>query len=53
MMDGKDCLSWKADDDKVLVFPAFAVTRPVQLFLGVGAGACQISKLTLTTPKEK
>ena len=50
---GKDLLSWKADWTRIKMDPTHQVQEKNVLFLGVWGSTFQISKLTLSAPKDK
>jgi hypothetical protein len=51
--NGKDLLAWKADWNTISLNPGFQVQEKNVLFLGVWGSTFQVSKMTLTAPKEK
>jgi hypothetical protein len=50
--EGKDFFSWKADWSRVSLHPALAMTAKNTLFLAVGQAGYQITRWTVTAPKE-
>jgi hypothetical protein len=50
--DGKDFFAWKADWNRVSLHPILAMPSKNTLFLATGAASYQITRWTVTAPKE-
>lgn len=51
--DGKDYLTWKADWTKAQIYNPYAVQMKNVFFIATGQSQIQITRMVLSTPKEK
>ena len=52
-VDGKDFFAWRADWSRLSLHPVHAIPIKNWMFIELGRNAFQVSRITVTAPKEK